>query len=142
VGLALISGLVPIAAEAAPSAVGEWITQGDKARVRIAPCSNNDVTQLCGTITWSYRPADAPPGELLDVNNTDPPLRKRPIVGLPLLQGFKFDGDNSWSGGVIYDPEGGKSYKSKMKLAGDDTLEVDGCILFVCQTQTWTRSRD
>lgn len=122
----------------AASAVGEWVTEGDKARVAIAPCAS-DAASLCGTITWSYRPADAPPGELRDVNNADATLRSRPIVGLPLLQGFRPDGADGWSGGTIYDPEGGKTYKSKMRLDGADGLEVDGCILFVCQTQTWTR---
>ena len=47
----------------------------------IAPCAA-DAQKLCGTITWSYRPADAPPGELLDIHNTDAALRSR--FGLPL----------------------------------------------------------
>ncbi len=126
------------AAPAAASAVGEWVTEGDKARVAIAPCSG-DAAKLCGTVTWSYRPADQPTGELVDIHNADPALRSRPIVGLPLLQGFKSAGTDAWDGGTIYDPEGGKVYKSKMKLDGPDTLKVDGCILFVCQTQTWNR---
>src|SRR4051812_48017486 len=77
----------------AASALGEWVTQGDKARVKIAPCSSN-ASQLCGNVTWSYRPADAPKRELLDVNNSNPALRSRPIVGLPLLQGFEPAGNN------------------------------------------------
>ncbi|MFO1067986.1 MAG: DUF2147 domain-containing protein [Geminicoccaceae bacterium] len=138
VAAALLAGAAPAARAA--SAEGEWVTEGDKARVAIAPCAGN-AGQLCGTITWSYRPADAPPGELRDINNTDPKLRDRPIVGLPLLQGFSADGPGAWSGGTIYDPEGGKTYKSKLRLGGDDTLKVDGCVLFLCQTQTWTRYR-
>jgi uncharacterized protein (DUF2147 family) len=141
VGTALVAmtlGSLLQAALAASPAEGVWVTEGDKARVAIAPCTG-DAATLCGTIAWSYRPADAPSGELLDVNNADKALRSRPIVGLPLLQGFSPDGDDAWSGGTIYDPEGGKTYKSKMKLDGADTLKVDGCVLFVCQTQTWTR---
>ena len=142
-GLAILAvvalAAMPTLANAA-SAEGEWVTEGDKARVAIAPCAGN-AAQLCGTITWSYRPADAPPGELRDINNSDTKLRDRPIVGLPLLQGFRPDGADGWSGGTIYDPEGGKTYKSKMRLDGADGLEVDGCVLFLCQTQTWTRFR-
>lgn len=126
------------AGPASASAVGEWVTEGDKARVRIEPCAA-DAAKLCGTITWSYRPADAPPGELRDIHNTDAGLRERPIVGLPLLQGFGPAGPDAWDGGTIYDPEGGKTYKSKLRLDGPDRLKVDGCILFLCQTQTWTR---
>ena len=67
------------------------------------------------------------------------PCASRPIVGLPLLEGFRPAGTNAWDGGTIYDPEGGKVYKSKMQLEGADTLKVDGCVLFFCETQTWTR---
>jgi len=133
---------VPLATAVAadPSAVGEWVTEGGKARVRIEPCAA-DPGQLCGAIIWSYRPDDAAPGPLVDVNNQDPALRSRPILGLPLLQGFEPDGPGAWSGGTIYDPEGGKTYRSKMRLEGPDQLEVEGCVLFVCRGQTWTRYR-
>jgi uncharacterized protein (DUF2147 family) len=134
----LAAVLILAAWPAAASAVGEWVTEGDKARVKIAPCAA-DAARLCGTITWSYRPADAPPGHLLDINNGNGALRSRPILGLPLLEGFKPAGPDAWDGGTIYDPESGKVYKSKMKLEGPDTLKVDGCVLVFCQGQTWTR---
>ena len=53
---------VPLATAVAadPSAVGEWVTEGGKARVRIEPCAA-DPGQLCGAIVWSYRPDDAAP---------------------------------------------------------------------------------
>jgi uncharacterized protein (DUF2147 family) len=133
---------VPLAAAMAaePSAVGEWVTEGGKARVRIEPCAA-EPAKLCGAITWSYQPEGAGPGPLVDVNNQDPALRSRPILGLPLLQGFEPDGPSAWGGGTIYDPEGGKTYRSKMRLDGPDRLEVEGCVLFVCRGQTWTRYR-
>ena len=85
----------------------------------------------------SYRPPDAPEGPLLDVNNSDPALRSRSIVGLPLLRGFKPAGPGSWDKGTIYDPEGGETYRSKMRLLSVDRLEVAGCVLFICRRQTW-----
>lgn len=130
--------LASTTAALAASAEGEWVTEGDKARVEIKPCAA-DAQTLCGTITWSYRPADQPSGPLLDIHNGDPALRSRPIVGLPLLEGFRPAGTDAWDGGTIYDPEGGKTYKSKFRLKDTDTLEVDGCVLFLCQTQTWRR---
>ena len=48
---------------------GEWVTEGDKARVRIAPCAA-DAAKLCGTITWSYRPPDAPAGARWSTSTT------------------------------------------------------------------------
>ena len=137
---AVLLGTWLTAGPAAASALGEWVTEGGKARVRIEPCAA-DAAKLCGAITWSYRPADAPPGPLLDINNGDPALRARPIIGLPLLEGFTPAGAGAWDGGTIYDPESGKVYRSKLRLKDPDTLEVDGCVLFLCQGQTWTRWR-
>ena len=133
----LLTLALPAAAET-PSPMGEWVTEGGKARVRIAACPE-DAQRLCGAIEWSYRPPDAEPGPLHDINNQDPALRSRPIVGLPLLQDFAPTGPDSWGDGTIYDPEGGKTYISKMRLDGADQLEVSGCILFFCRGQTWTR---
>lgn len=129
----------PAPAAAAGSPVGEWTTEGGKARVRIEPCPGA-ADRLCGAIVWSYRPADAPPGPLADVNNRDPALRARPIVGLPLLQGFAPSGAGAWDGGTIYDPEGGQTYRSRLRLKDRSTLAVEGCVLFFCQGQTWTRA--
>jgi uncharacterized protein (DUF2147 family) len=134
----LLLGLAAPVNAQVPSPIGEWTTEGDKARVRIAACPE-DAEQLCGVITWSYRPPGAEAGPLLDINNQDPTLRSRPIIGLPLLRGFTATGPDSWGGGTIYDPEGGKTYKSKMQLDGADQLEVSGCILIFCRGQTWTR---
>ena len=106
--------------------------------MRIAACPE-DGKRLCGVIEWSDRPPGAKAGPLLDINNQDPGQRSRPIVGLPLLQGFAPTGTDSWGDGTIYDPEGGKTYKSKMRLDGAHRLEVSGCILFFCRGQTWTR---
>ena len=69
----------------------------------------------------------------------DPALRTRPIVGLPLLQGFRRRARTPGTAARSTIPEGGKTYKSKFRLDGPDRLKVDGCVLFFCQTQTWTR---
>ena len=116
----LLALAVPAAAQV-PSPLGEWTTEGGKARVRIAPCSS-DTQRLCGAIEWSYRPPGAEAGPLLDINNQDQVLRSRPILGLPLLQNFAPTGPDSWGGGTIYDPEGGKTYNSKIRLDGADRL--------------------
>jgi uncharacterized protein (DUF2147 family) len=133
----LLTLAVPAAAQFA-SPLGEWTTEGGKARVRLAPCSGN-AQRLCGVITWSYRPPGAKAGRLRDIHNLDPALRSRPIVGLPLLQDFAPAGPDSWGDGEIYDPESGKTYNSKMRLKDADRLEVSGCVLFFCRRQTWTR---
>jgi uncharacterized protein (DUF2147 family) len=77
----------------------------------------------------------------VDLENPDASLRERPIVGLRILSGFTYDGDGRWSGGTIYDPANGKTYKSRLTHAGADTLDVRGYVgvpLFGRST-TWKR---
>jgi uncharacterized protein (DUF2147 family) len=132
--LALLAG----PALAADDPVGEWLTEKGDARVRIEPCPGR-ADRLCGTITWAERPPDASQGPPLNANNTDPALRSRPIVGLPLLAHFAPEGGGAWGGGTIYDPRSGKTYKSKMRQVSADRLDVSGCVLFVCLGETWRR---
>ncbi|HTI64282.1 MAG TPA: DUF2147 domain-containing protein [Gemmatimonadaceae bacterium] len=65
------------------------------------------------------------------------------IVGMEILRHMHRDGDE-WSGGEILDPETGKTYRAKMKLAdGGKKLIVRGYIgisLFG-RSQTWVRHR-
>ena len=101
--------------------------------VHIAQCGKS----LCGKIEKILKPTPGRPNT--DVENADPALRSRPLVGLPLLTGFG-DAGSHWKG-TIYDPESGKSYTSKISRNADGTLKVQGCIAFFCKTQTWTAVR-
>ena len=81
----------------------------------------------------------------VDRNNPDEALRTRPIVGLPLVSGFRYDGGERWSGGTIYDPKKGKTYSCRMTLAGADRLDLRGYVLgmpLLGRTTTWTRVTD
>jgi uncharacterized protein (DUF2147 family) len=122
-------------AHAADPVEGEWLTQGGSGKVRISPCPGRQ-ERLCGTITWLKNPADA---KGLDTNNPDARLKTRPLIGLPMIRDFKSQATGRWSGGKIYDPESGKTYDSKITINGNGTLKVEGCILMICQAQTWRR---
>jgi uncharacterized protein (DUF2147 family) len=67
--------------------------------------------------------------------------RNQPVLGLTFLWGLKKQGDE-YQGGEILDPETGKIYRAKIKLAdGGRKLEVRGFIgvsLFG-RSQTWLR---
>lgn len=57
------------------------------------------------------------PGEpRRDDRNPDEALRHRPLVGLELLDGYRF-GNGRWEG-RIYDPESGNTYASRMERDG------------------------
>ena len=124
-------------ATAEPGAIGVWATEEEKSHVEIYACGE----QLCGRIIWLKEPLNEEGTEKLDINNEDPGLRDRPIVGLELMAGFVENGERKWSKGRIYDPENGKLYKCKMELEDPDTLKVRGFIGFslLGRSQFWTR---
>lgn len=120
-------------ANAAASVSGFWLTTEKDSIIEIGPCGN----ALCGRIARILKPN--PNGPPRDINNPDPALRNRPIQGLPILVGFR-DAGRSWEG-TAYDPRAGKSYRSYLTLQRDGTLEVKGCISFLCRTKSWTPAR-
>ena len=67
----------------------------------------------------------------------------KPVQGMTILTGLKRDGDE-WNGGEILDPNNGKVYKAKVKLAdAGRKLDVRGFvgIALVGRTQTWVREQ-
>jgi uncharacterized protein (DUF2147 family) len=112
---------------------GVWKVQSGSALVEIKDCGDGTP---CGTLISINAPN---PETLLDDNNPDPELAKKPLLGSRMLWGFEAK-KNKWSGGRIYDAESGKDYKSKIQLQDDGTLEVKGCIGPFCQSQIWTQA--
>jgi uncharacterized protein (DUF2147 family) len=110
---------------------GKWYTEENKSLIKIYLAKNG---KYYGKIVWlkepNYEKGDKEEGKIKhDRNNPDKEKRSRPIVGLLLLRGFEFDGDDEWDGGTIYDPEEGKTYKCNMWLSKDkNTLHVRGFI--------------
>jgi uncharacterized protein (DUF2147 family) len=122
------------AAAAAPPAVqGLWLTDDHKGLVQIGPCGRS----LCGTIAKVADTSGRAPRT--DIHNPDAGLRSRPLLGLPVLTGFENAG--SYWKGRAYDPKSGKTYRSTLELNPDGSLKVSGCILFICESQRWTRVR-
>jgi uncharacterized protein (DUF2147 family) len=79
--------------------------------------------------------------EQFDVHNPDLAKRKIPLIGLVILKDFKFDGENQWVGGTIYDPKNGKTYSCTLTLADPGTLKLRGYIGFslLGRTEVWGR---
>lgn len=130
---ALALMLLPAAAQAAEPVLGHWVTQNQKAVVQIAPCGR----LVCGHIARLLPASDA--GKTMDERNSDPKLRTRPLVGLPIFLDFKEDGD-VWRG-KLYDPQYGNTYSSVLSRNPDGTLRVKGCFFIICKTQTWQPAR-
>lgn len=143
--IALLSmGSIAFAAGQADAILGLWTTQDGKARVEIV--QQNGV--YVGHIVWLKEPlypADDPQGMAdkpkVDRKNPDKTLQTRPIIGLPLVNGFHYADNSVWSGGSIYDPENGKTYSCKITLMGNGALRVRGYvgISLFGRTEIWQR---
>ena len=118
------------------SILGIWQNSDKSVLIKIYKENNRyhgSIIKMCST--------DKDASKQLDVNNPDKSLQKRKLVGLVILKDLIFDGDSTWEEGSIYDPNNGKTYRTKVTLSDDgDTLELRGFIglsLFG-RTEEWT----
>lgn len=116
------------------SVEGRWLTQEKDGWIRLAIVGDS----LEGSI------AGSPSGDEereYDDRNPDPALRNRRLQGLTIMTGFTHSGDGRWTGGRVYDPNSGKTYKCTVTLLDANTLKLRGYIgvsLFG-RSETWTR---
>ncbi|QFU16256.1 DUF2147 domain-containing protein [Microvirga thermotolerans] len=124
-GLAVLAGPA-LAQSADPS--GIYLSESKETRVRVAKCGN----AYCGTIVSVQ-------GEAKDVNNPDPNLRGRNLVGVQMITDIRPSGDGFT--GQLYNYKDGKTYTGKMSFKGGNAMQLSGCILggLICRSQTWTK---
>ncbi|WP_373990544.1 DUF2147 domain-containing protein [Duganella sp. BuS-21] len=106
-----------------------------KALIRIT--ESNGV--LTGQIEKIFRDANEDQNPKCD--KCEGARKDQPIVGMTILSGLKKDGEE-YAGGEILDPNNGKVYKSKLRLAdGGKKLNVRGYIgvPMLGRSQTWVR---
>jgi uncharacterized protein (DUF2147 family) len=116
----------------AEAILGEWLTEDKKGHVRVT--KQNDGTYI-GVLTWA-----APAAPPKDVNNKDPKLRDRPMLGIILMWHLRYD-DGEYVDGYIYNPENGATYTMKADLLSRDSLKLRGYVgvpLFG-ESQIWSR---
>src|SRR4030095_12551770 len=90
--------------------IGIWLTGGkEPAKIQIYKSGE----KFYGKIIWLKNPTENGK-QRGDANNPDKEKRGNPIIGLIMLKDFKFDGDDEWKEGDIYDPESGKTYSSNI----------------------------
>ena len=118
--------------------VGVWLNTNHRGHIQIYKQGGT----YFGKLIWISEPNDPATGKpKTDSRNTDESKRSRPLINLPLMYNFKYDGGSVWSDGKIYNPEDGKEYNCKLTLKDPNTLNVRGYvgISLLGKTQTWTR---
>ena len=137
----LISSLFSLTAHTqnkADDIIGIWLTGGkEPAKIQIYKTGE----KFYGKIIWLKNPTENRKPRI-DGNNPDKEKRSNLIIGLVMLTGIKFNGDDEWKGGDIYDPEIGKTYSSYIYLKDKNILKVRGYlgISLFGRTETWIRT--
>lgn len=138
--LVFLTAITPkISAQNNPDAcLGVWLTGSQKGHIQVFKQDG----RYFGKIVWLKDPNDPKTGKPpVDSKNPDVGKHTNPILGLTNLRDLKPDGENTWDGGKIYDPENGKEYSCKMKLINANRLDVRGYvgISLMGRTETWKR---
>lgn len=121
---------------------GKWTTIDDETgkKKSIVELYKSD-GKLYGKITYLY-PREGREENPKCTKCTDD-RKNKPLVGLQIVRGCKWDG-TEWEGGTIVDPENGKVYTVKIWLDENNPnkLNVRGYIGIFFRTQTWERVAD
>jgi uncharacterized protein (DUF2147 family) len=113
---------------------GLWLAQ-DGAKVRVGSCGGT----LCATIAEAKSRIDPATGQpWTDKNNPDPALRRRPLVGLPVLWSLQPTSQGKWSG-TLYNVENGNTYEGHLLDVGPRTIRIEGCAIGICGGQDLSR---
>jgi uncharacterized protein (DUF2147 family) len=118
---------------------GAWLTDdgASKVEISVVPAAGGSST-LSGKVVWLREPVRD--GKAVhDANNADAALRERPILGLPILTGFRPGTSGHWVGGTVYAPRSGKSYPAELSLTDDGRLRLDVKAGLLSKTDYWTR---
>jgi uncharacterized protein (DUF2147 family) len=121
---------VSIATAQAADPSGVWLTADQSAKIRVEHCPDG----YWGSIDWEKVPGT-------DAKNPDPSKRGRPLLGTPILIGMKPSAANKWDG-KVYNPKEGSYYDISIILEDANRLKLQGCMLFFCGGETWTRAAD
>jgi len=122
----------------AADAVGRWRTIDDETGQpkSIVEIERSAEGIYSGKIVELFNPSR--PNPICDKCSDD--RRDQPITGMEIIRNMRASGATGYSGGSILKPDEGKVYRSKMKLIDNgERLEVSGCIMVFCRTQTWER---
>jgi len=120
----------------APLILGRWLTEPRDGIIEITLAAD-------GTYQGKIIGGNAP--TRVDAKNPDAARRQQLLLGQVILMGMhaegSVDGGSAWSGGTIYEPDTGRTYRCHIELIDRDHLKVRGFIgiSLLGRSQTWTR---
>ncbi|HNY02600.1 MAG TPA: DUF2147 domain-containing protein [Bacteroidales bacterium] len=119
--------------------LGTWLNQEATGKVTLF----KEGGKYFGKLVWLREPLDKVTGKpRTDKENPDEKLKSTPLIGIVNMKNFTFDGKEEWSGGTIYDPKNGKTFKCYIQFESPNKLKIRGYIgVSVLGRNTyWTRT--
>jgi uncharacterized protein (DUF2147 family) len=102
--------------------IGTWESEEKNLLIQIA----REGGHFVGTMTYYQCATETIMRTRVDIENPDPRLVGRKLLGLKLVEKLSYQGNNVWGGGKIYDPNSGKTYDARVQLTNSNTLVVRG----------------
>jgi uncharacterized protein (DUF2147 family) len=114
--------------------LGNWLTEPRDGIIEISIARDGSYQ---GKIVGGNSP------QRQDQHNPDPARRSQLLLGQTIFHGMKYDGEGKWSGGTIYDPDSGRTYRCRLERLDAERLQVRGFVGFALlgRSQVWTRYR-
>jgi uncharacterized protein (DUF2147 family) len=124
------------AAQNKDAILGRWVSSSGEAYIDITKKGS----RYFGKIVKLKEPNDENGRPKTDYKNPNSSLRKRPILGLELLNDFIYE-DGKWTDGTIYDPKSGKTYRCNMSLKENGQLSMRGYVgvSLIGRSEIWKR---
>lgn len=110
--------------------LGTWTDETESMEIKFEQCAD----AYCASITSIEDGSDHE-----DVHNRNSSLRDRPLVGLRIINGLRYQGDE-WSGGTMYVPKKGIHVGVKLSMTKPGELRMTVSKLFFRRQATWTRT--
>ena len=128
--------------------IGQWVMPDGSALIEVYPVNDTYSVRIVQLRESRFTPADSVDSSFIgkprvDIHNPDSDLQQQSLQGLVIARELEFN-DGKWSGGKIYDPGSGKTYRCSLEWVDGDFLRVRGYIglsLFG-RTMYWQRAAD
>jgi uncharacterized protein (DUF2147 family) len=140
--LALVawSGMTVVAqTHKADDILGTWLNQEATGKIQLY----KENGKYFGKLVWLREPNDKETGQpRTDKENPEAKLKTTPLIGLVNMKDFTFDGKEEWSGGTIYDPKNGKTYKCYIRFETPNKLKIRGYmgVSLLGRNTYWTKT--